>query len=221
MKKKIALMVYPNFSMQEIASVCGLFKWHYDTETVVFASTIEEVNAEEGLIIKPHKTFDDFVIEEYDCLVLSGCSDFTQAIRDPAIKGFLTQFKGKDTFILGAICAGPLFLAQAGLLDKKKFVNSLFVEMNEILPFIKTENIVYEPVVEDGTIITAVGCAFNEFAIAIARKLGYDCPDAIYTGTKNLIKGDETYYKQHIPPEHLEELKTELADLISQPKGNK
>ena len=33
-----------------------------------------------------------------------------------------------------------------------------------------------------GNIITAVGNAFNEFAVHVARKLGYDCPDKILSG---------------------------------------
>lgn len=86
MKKKLALMVYPNFSMQEIASSCGLFKCNFDNETVVFSSTSEEVNSEEGLSIKPEKTFSEFFIDDYSCLILLGCSDFRKPIRDTKIK---------------------------------------------------------------------------------------------------------------------------------------
>lgn len=215
MKKKLALMVYPNFSMQEIASICGLFKWQFDSETVVFSSSLEEVNAEEGLLVKPHKTFDEFSVEDYDCLILPGCSDFSEAIRNPKIKNFLQQFNENDSFIIGAICAGPLFLAQAGLLSNKKFINSLFVEINEMFSFINEENLVYQPVVEDGNIITAVGSAFNEFAVAVARKLGYDCPDSIYTGITSEKLRDESFFKQHLPEEYLLEIRTEFADFIS------
>ena len=215
MKKKLALMVYPNFSMQEIASICGLFKWQFDSETVVLSCSLEEVNSEEGLLIKPQKTFDEFNEEEYACLILPGCSDFRKPIRNAEIKTFLQQFKENRDFVIGAICAGPLFLAQAGLLENKKFINSLFVEVNELFSFIEEDNLLYQPVVEDGNIITAVGSAFNEFAIAIARKLDFDCPDKIYTGITSEKLNDENFFKLHLPEEFLAEFKNEFSDIIS------
>ena len=212
MKKKIALMVYPYFSMQEVANLCSLFKWSYDTETVVFSSTLDSVNAEEGMLIQPHKIFDEFSIDDYDCLILSGCSDVRESIRDPKIKEFLEQFKGNDEFVIGTICGGPLYLAQAGLLDHKKFTNSLFVKMNEMFSFINKENIVYAPLVEDKNIITAVGSAFNDFAIAIARKLGYDCPDKIFSGISKDWKEDD--YKVYLSKEDLEIFKNEFKEFL-------
>lgn len=214
MKKKLALMVYPNFSMQEIASICGLFKWHFDNETVVFSSTLDEVNSEEGLLIKPEKIFSEFDIDDYSCLILPGCSDFREPIRNNEISNFLKQFKEKDDFVIGAICAGPLFLSQAGLLDNKKFINSLFVEVNEMFPFINEENLVYKPVVEEGNIITAVGAAFNEFAISIAKKIGYDCPDKIYAGVPSDQLNNEEFFKPHLPAEFLNEFREEFKDLM-------
>lgn len=214
MKKKLALMVYPNFSMQEIASICGLFKWEFDNETVVFSSSLEEINSEEGLLIKPQKTFDEFVIEDYSCLILPGCSDFSKPIRDTKITEFLKRFNENDDFVIGAICAGPLFLAQAGLLANKKFINSLFVEVNEMFPFINEENLVYKPVVEEGNIITAVGSAFNEFAISIAKRIGYDCPDEIYTGITSDKLNDENFFKPHLPSEYLDKFREAFKDLL-------
>jgi putative intracellular protease/amidase len=212
MKKKIALMVYPNFSMQEIGNICSLFRWRYDSETVVFSSRLEAVNAEEGLLILPHKTYDEFSTEDYDCLILPGCSDFTESIKDPKIKEFLEQFKGNDDFVIGAICAGPIYLSQAGLLSNRKFTNSLFVEINEMFNFINEKNLVYAPLVEDKNIITAVGSAFNEFAVAVARKVGYDCPDNIFKGIPEGWKEDD--YKVHLSKEDLEEIKNEFKEFI-------
>lgn len=213
MKKKIALMVYPYFSMQEVANLCSLFRWSYDTETVVFSSSLDSVNTEEGMLIQPHKTYDEFSTDDYDCLILSGCSDNRDSIRDPKIKEFLEQFKGNNEFVIGAICAGPMYLAQAGLLDNKKFTNSLYVEMNEMFSFIKEENLVYAPLVEDKNIITAAGSAFNDFAIAVARKVGYDCPDKIYSGVPENWK--ESDYKFHLSKEDLEMFKNEFKEFLS------
>ena len=33
MKKRLALLIYPEFSLQEIANLLRLFRWKYDTVT--------------------------------------------------------------------------------------------------------------------------------------------------------------------------------------------
>lgn len=212
MKQKIALLVYPYFSMQEISSICGLFRWHYDTETVVFATTMEPVMAEEGILFQPHHSVDEFVKEEYDCLILPGCSDFRIGIQDEKLTEFLIQFKEETDFVIGAICGGPLFLAKAHLLDDRHFTNSLFVEMNERFSFIHEENFEYAPVVEDGNIITAVGSAFNEFAVAVARKLGYECEDHIYQGIPKHWKKEDFIF--HLDEEGLQEMEETYREFM-------
>ncbi len=213
LKKKIALMVYPYFSLQEIANLCNLFKWHYDTETVVFSSTLDEVNSEEGILVKPEKTFAEFKIDKYDCLILSGCSDLRKGLNDHQIKNFLMQFKNEKDFIIGAICAGPIFLSQAGLLDDKKFTNSVYVEMNNMFKFVNNKNIKYAPLVESGNIVTAVGSAFTEFAIAIAKKLGYKCSDKVYGRIPEEWKEED--YKFYLKKEGLQEFKKAFSDFIN------
>lgn len=182
MKKRIALLVYPEFSLQEVTNLMYLFRWDYDTCTDVLSVDRSPVKSEEGICVVPAKTCDEFSAEDYDCLILPGCSDWSEPIRTPAIERFLKQFAGNTDFLIGAICSGPIFLAQAGLLQGKKYTNSLFVEMRTALPFIEEENFTPQPVVEDGNIVTAIGSAFNDFAVHIARKLGYDCPDRILSG---------------------------------------
>ena len=107
------------------------------------------VRSEEGFAILPDITYEEFCVEEYDCLILPGCSDIRQSIRDEKLMEFLRGLEGNETFPIGAICAGPIYLAKAGLLKDKKFTNSMYLEMNERLPFIDMENIRYQPVVED------------------------------------------------------------------------
>lgn len=205
MKKQIALIVYPKFSFQEIADLCGLFRWDYDSKTVVFYSSKEPVHSEEGFMILPEKTFDEFSKEEYDCLVLSGCSDLREGLADEKLKAFLSSLQNEKDLVIGAICSGPIFLAQAGLLKGKKFTSSLFVEMYERMKFIEQDNAVYAPIVEDGNIITATGDAFDLFAITIARKIGYDCPDKIYGGMGK-IDWTEKDYQFYLSPEGLQQM---------------
>ena len=154
MNQKIALVVYPEFSFQEIGNLSSLFRWGFDTRTVVVSGDKNPVRSEEGFAILPDITYEEFCVEEYDCLILPGCSDIRQSIRDEKLMEFLRGLEGNETFPIGAICAGPIYLAKAGLLKDKKFTNSMYLEMNERLPFIDMENIRYQPVVEDGNVST-------------------------------------------------------------------
>lgn len=85
-------------------------------------------------------------------------------------------------------------MAKAGCLKHRKITSSLYVQLYELFPHFDSVDIQYCPCVVDGNIITAAGNAFNEFAIAIARKLGYECPDYIYTGVKTDWKEEDFQY---------------------------
>lgn len=173
--KKLAILIYPEFSIQEIGDLLYLFRWGFDIETDIIASTKDVVVSEEGISIVPDKTIHDFKKEAYHCLVLPGCSDFIDSITDEALMQFLKQFKDDTEFVIGAIGSGPIFLSYAGILDDKLFTNALFEQFNEQCHFIKHEHIVRQPVVVDGNIVTAIGNAHRTFAIAVARASGFEC----------------------------------------------
>ena len=84
--------------------------------------------------------------------------------------------------------------------------------MMELLNFVEEENFVPQSVVEDENIITAVGSAFNEFAVRVARKLGYDCPDKILSGYMD--SDDANDYIHHLTEEDLLEFKKEFKEFI-------
>lgn len=75
--------------------------------------------------------------------------------------------------LLSAICAGPRFLAKAGILDKVKYTTSIKKwtqlqkdNFKEDDPFPR-ENFIEERVVRDQNVITATGIAFIDFAVEI------------------------------------------------------
>lgn len=105
------------------------------------------------------------------------------------------------------------FLSMAGLLDDKPFINQFNVEMNDLLPFIQAENIVYQPVVVAGNIITAIGPAYAQFAIEVARALGYECPDQAYTSVIE-DPNDESLYEFHLDQEDLAEFKRVFSKFL-------
>lgn len=202
--KKLALLVYPEFSLQEVMNLSRLFRWNFDICTEVISSSREPVKSEEGIVVLPLKTTEEFCIEDYCCLILPGCSDLTEVFRDDTLFEFLASFQD-SSFPIGAICSGPVLLARAGLLKNKKFTASVFMDFFDLLPFLDRENFVPAPVVTADHIITAGGSNFNGFAVAMARLLGFDCPDRILSGYMDTWKKED--YLQYLPPEAVDEVK--------------
>ncbi|MDO4594060.1 MAG: DJ-1/PfpI family protein [Tissierellia bacterium] len=179
--KKLAIIGHDQFSLQEIANLMAMFKNHYDIESEIISSSKEDIKTEEGIYVKVDKTFDQFRIEDYYAIIVSGSADFRKSINDSLLIDFLHSLKDKK-ILKAAICAGPIFFAKAGLLHNKKFTNSLFLQVNEKIKYIDFDNFVEKPVVKDGDILTAVGVAYKEFAVEIARALGFKVNERSYFG---------------------------------------
>ena len=113
--KKIALLVYPEFSLQEVMNLSRLFRWEYDVHTEVIATSKEAVKSEEGILVSPSVTTTEFAIDDYLCLILPGCSDFTDIFTNKELFTFLSSFSHHPDFPIGAICSAPIFLAKAGI----------------------------------------------------------------------------------------------------------
>ena len=173
--KKAAFLVYPMFCNYEIALTLAELAFN-GKEVVVFAKDMSPVKCEEGLSVLPDKSLAEFDINEYDCILFSGIGgDPTSVIFDDSYRDFLQQFIGRDDILIASNSISPALLARAGLLKGKKFCVGMYEEAKAELDFFEYENQQRAPIVVDGNIITAMGMAFREFAIEIARKLGYEC----------------------------------------------
>lgn len=210
--KKLALLVYPEFSLQEVMNLSRLFRWNYDVCTEVISSSKVPVKSEEGIVVLPQKDTDEFVLEDYLCLILPGCSDFTEVSKDEKIFRFLKSFCGNSVFPIGAICSGPVLLACAGILKGKKYTASFYMDVFDFCPFLEKENFVAAPAVREGNIITAGGSNFNGFAVEMAHLLGLECPDRILSGYMDSWEKEE--YEQYLPVEALEETKAMFSNLL-------
>lgn len=171
--KKIAVMIYPYFSMQEISCLTDGLKVYFDIDVDVFAASKEIIRSEDNFQIIADKTFAEFSLEEYDCLVLPGIWNPLPALFDERNIRFLQTLDHSDILIC-AISSAPMLLAKAGLLENVKFTSGMFDEICQELDFIPYENIVHRPLVKDKNVITAVGFAFREFAEEVIRTLGID-----------------------------------------------
>lgn len=207
--KKAAVMLYPQFSLQEISCLTELFLF-YEKEIVTFSAGREAVRSEDGFTILPDRDFTSFHRSEFDCLVLPGIWEPLPVLLDKRNIRFLEQFQGDAALIIAAISSSPLLLGKAGLLEGRRFTHGVFEEFLDAFPVLPREGTVRAPLVEDGNLITAHGGAFREFAAAAARKLGIDCPDTIFSGMSDKSYTEEDFIF-HMSPEILPEARAEWA----------
>lgn len=196
-QKKAAILIYPEFSNYEISIVSAIFKT-FEKEIVVFAAEKNVVDSEEGFHFIPDKILDEFSIEEYDCLLLPGMWCFPSVLNDERYISFLRQFKNNESIIIASISSSPILLAKAGVLEGKKYCAGLFEEDIDKYDFFNRECIVKAPLVTDGNLITAMGMAYREFAIEVARKLNLDCDEGWFSGIKKPIKAEDyTFFRKN------------------------
>ncbi|MCM1154722.1 MAG: DJ-1/PfpI family protein [Roseburia sp.] len=211
--QKLALLVYPEFSLQEVMNLSRLFRWDYDILTEVISTGKEPVKSEEGIVVLPQKTVHEFRTADYLCLILPGCSDFTEAFKDKELFDFLGSFRGDNRFVIGAICSRPLFLARAGVLAGKKFTASIYMDLFDFCPFLERENYVPAPLVTADNIVTAGGSNFNGFAVEMAHLLGLECPERILSGYMDSWTKED--YEEYLPEEAIEETRAMFDEIYA------
>ena len=165
----VHVFLYNNFADFEIIQALLLLRDHNLT-TVGFESGL--VKSYSNLQVDVELAIEDFEPNRNDIFIIPG-GEPKLFIRDENYTGKIAILNQKlielknQKRILAAICGGPTFLANAGVLDYVTCTSS----KNE------DEDVFYEKATftdtaleVDGNIITAKGNAFTEFAIAIAKK---------------------------------------------------
>lgn len=151
--KKIAVMIYPHFSMQEISCLTDALVIYFEQEIDVFAADKNIIVTEDNFQVIANRTFDEFKSDEYSCVILPGIANPLPALFDERNIDFLRHLKNQD-ILIASISSSPMLLAKAGLLDDVQFVSGMWDEIATRLDFVPHKNRVYKPVVKDKNIIT-------------------------------------------------------------------
>lgn len=194
--KKAAFLVYPMFCNYEIALTLATLSM-YGKEVVTFALEKNPIQCEEGMRVIPDKTLDEFNIDEFDCILLSGIGGNPDAILyNERYVDFLRQFVSRDDILIASISISPILLAKAGLLHNKKFCVGMYEEdREEFISVFEYENQQRMPIVTDDNVITAIGMAFREFAVEIAHKLAYKCKNDLWGEIKYPINPEDYIFR--------------------------
>ena len=149
--------------------------WH------VSAAGLKEgtVTASRGVKIEPDVIWDDINPDDFHMIVLPGGGGGTDELcKDKRVLEAISKFY-REGKIVGAVCAGPLVLQTAGILEGKKITCHPAVREKIDIP-----EIVNNDVVVDGKIITSQGPGTTfSFALAIVSLIeGKEKADEIAKG---------------------------------------
>lgn len=205
---KFAVLLYPDFSLQEITCLTSALTIWFGEKIDLIASDNKEYLSEEGFRILPAKTTKEAKITDYDCVILPGTINPLPALFDEALIDFL---KGgiHSNVVFAAISSAPILLSKAGILKGRKFTAGYFMQMADAFAFVEKDNFTHKGVVEDENVITAVGMFFREFAEAVLRRFSYDIGDQFMRDKpEDFTEEDLTFYWSDADyEEFLEELK--------------
>lgn len=181
--KKVAVLIYPDFSSYEISILSAILRM-FNKEIVVFSAEKNSVDSEEGFHFLPDKTINEFDIHDFELLVLPGMWCYPKVLNDTRYINFLKQFKNNDDILIASISSSPVLLAKAGVLDNVKYCIGLFEEDIDKYNFLDRNYIVKAPIISDKNVITSLGLAYREFAIKVAHRLNLDCGNDWFSGIK-------------------------------------
>lgn len=206
--KKFAVLLYPDFSLQEITCLTSALTVWFGEKIDYIGSEDKEYWSEDGLRVIPTKTTADVRITDYDCVILPGTVNPLPALFDDKLIDFLRNGDGSDV-VFAAISSSPVLLSKAGILKGKKFTAGFFMQMADTFEFVEKNNFTHKGIVEDGNVITGIGMFFREFAEAVLKRFGYDVGSSFMRDTPEEYTQEELtfYWSDDDYQEFLEELK--------------
>ena len=189
--KKVLCVIYPNFSLYEIASLTSTLALSFDITIDYVASNHSMIVSEDGLPCQPTKTLNQIRLEDYSCVILPGMVNIVPALQDEKLNSFLRGL-GKQNILIAAISSAPLLLAKAGLLNDTKFTGGIQQNFFDYFEFLPRENFQPKLVVQDKNIITAIGFAHQKFARKVILGLG------LAENTDNYFKEQNEYSEEDL-----------------------
>ncbi|WP_371806540.1 DJ-1/PfpI family protein [Candidatus Lokiarchaeum ossiferum] len=165
--KTVLVFLYEGFAEFEITPVSMELNADNGYKITTIAYTLDPIVSSSGFQFLPHKLVSEIELSQNIAgVIIPGGSILD--LRDD-LKHLIMYCYEQKCFV-AAICAGPQYLAACGLLDRHKYTTTRtherYIELEQTDPF-PWENYQEQRCVQDGTIITAKGYAYNDFALKI------------------------------------------------------
>lgn len=163
---KMLLYLYDQMADFEMTFVTTTMIW-LKKEMITISNTKVSIKAYSGIQYQPHMTVSEALsLDDVDGLIIPG--GWSRELG-PELKALIEKLN-KEKKLLSAICAGPQFLANAGVLNEVQFTTTLtkeFLANENQEDFFNWDHFVKQKVVRDQNIVTALGNSFIDFGIEI------------------------------------------------------
>lgn len=166
---KVAVLLAEGFEESETLTIVDILRRAH-IECHMISTAGQMVRGSHDIVVKADALFSN-EIANYDMIVLPGGMPGATNLRDDKRVIQLLQEMNRSGKYVAGMCAAPLALAEAGLLENKKFTAYVGYDQK-----IKTTGTFQEDiVVQDGNLITSRGPATSyAFAYALVDALGGD-----------------------------------------------
>jgi 4-methyl-5(b-hydroxyethyl)-thiazole monophosphate biosynthesis len=158
----------PGFEDLEATTIVDILR-RAGVEVITAGLTPGLVQGSRGLRVQPDAYLDEVLERDFDMIALPGGLPGSEHLKnDPRIQALLRRLAAAGRYT-AAICAAPMALAAAGLLDGRRVTSYPGVVDRLELP-----GTVYltQPVVVDGTVVTSRGPGTAmDFALALVELL--------------------------------------------------
>ncbi|MFW5913500.1 MAG: DJ-1/PfpI family protein [Bacillota bacterium] len=164
-EKGLIVLSHDNEDVEALGTRALLVRAGFDMTAGTFEDTLD-LKLAYGTRVRADAFIDDLDLDTFDFVVIPGGKYVKNTVDDDTqIKELLKKFDDQGKMI-AAICAGPRFLGQIGLLDNKTFTAFRGNEFDMPKGTYRPER----KAMRDGTIITGRGAgAIYEFASEITR----------------------------------------------------
>ena len=165
MKKRVLCLVADGVEELELVAPVDVLRRAGANVVLAAVGETTEITGRNGMVLRGDTLLAGVAADEFDLLIIPGGAAVAALRKDGRAAALARQFVGAAKAV-AAICAGPLVLQDAGLLEGKRF--SAHVSVVNELPGAQTG----ERVVEDGLIITSRGAGTAlEFGLALVDRL--------------------------------------------------
>lgn len=165
---KVAVLVAPGFEEGETLTIADILR-RANIEADLVGQE-EVVTGAHDIVVKCDKVMDEKISSNYDMVVLPGGRPGADNLRDNDLVIKAVQEMDAQGKWVAAMCAAPLALERAGILDNRNFTAYLGYQ-----DVIKVGNFKEDIVVVDKNLVTSRGPATTyAFAYALVDVLGGD-----------------------------------------------
>lgn len=163
----ILLFIYEQFAEFEVTALGFIARQEGNEVVTCSLDGCPEVTGMGGFRVRADLPLSAVQVDKFSGLVIPG--GLPEAILErPEVSQLIRDFHGAGK-LTAAICLAPLHLAKAGVLAGRSYTTSARKDDWAYFDWQMRQD---RPVVVDGTVVTARGSAFVEFALTVLELLG-------------------------------------------------